>query len=260
MHQYHSLFLGAGRLAQFFFQQQAPDGWGIVSRTPGPLTNICGDLMVLPLHTWPPVKQIIIALSPNNSSPQAYAHLYLNLLPRILSQLQYQRIVLISSTRVYAAEEQAWITENSPLSTTDSAALFLQAGERAVQHWSFNSFAIIRASGLYDTIQPPPDSWVHNDRWANRLHYEDLARLVAFTLELNSPLQLIINGSDNAPFIPQKAAPLFTELRSSPNSTSTRPARSLKISNLLSRSLGFQYRHTSVINAYKEKTLFIKQS
>lgn len=216
--------------------------------------------MTLPLDTWPAVKQIVIALSPNDSSVEAYSHLYKNLLPRILSQLRYQRVIFISSTRVYGAQEHTWVTENSSLSTTDPGALLLQAGERAVQSLSFNNFAIIRASGLYDTLQPPPESWSQNNRWANRLHYEDLARLVQFIIGLDSPLQLIVNASDNSPFIPQDLAPLFVKLRSAADPVSTRPLKNVKISNLLSRSLGFEYLYPSVINAYKQNTTLMTHS
>lgn len=258
MRNYHALFLGAGRLAEFFFQAHDPSGWGRIRRTPGPLINICGDLRTLPVASWPPVHTVVIALTPQRSSTESYCELYEQLIPKLLEQLRYQRVIFISSTRVYhPTQPSVWVDEQSPLSCNDRAAVALLNAERAVRAHSFNNFAIIRPSGLYDTSRPPPASWAENHCWANRVHYTDLARLLDLIVQNTSAGQLIVNASDDTPFIPAHYAGNFNEWRPAITHQSQRPARDLKISNLLSRSLGFSYTYPSILAAYTQNSQFI---
>lgn len=252
MASYHSLFLGAGRLAQYFFQQHCPQGWGIVRRTPGPLINLCGDLNSFNLKSWEPVNLVVIALTPNSGTQAAYDDLYYGLIPKILTELRYQRVIFISSTRVYAESYRSWVDEGAELSSEWGARALLFA-EQLVRQESFSEHIIIRASGLYGTSQPPPSSWSQNDRWANRLHYIDLARLLHFCIGLPGPVQLTVNATDHHPFIPSQIAPLFSKLSETPVRSQPRPLKNHKISNLLSRSLGFSYLYPSVIQAYHKE-------
>lgn len=258
---YQHFFLGAGRLAETFFEQNCPEPWGRVRRTPTPLANIIGDLRTLPIHTWPQAGVVIIALTPQESSEAGYRALYEELIPQILQKIQCQRVIFISSTRVYQqAPQHEWITENSPVNNDDYGARSLLVAERAVREMSFSDHVIIRASGLYHTLNPPSQSWEKNERWANRITYHDLARLLSLVVSLEPSQQLVINATDDTPFIPAKLAALFRELRSAPSFSASRPQRSSKVSNLLMHSLGFKCTYPSVLKAYRDTSDYLKTS
>lgn len=251
MTDYYSLFIGAGTLATYFFHEHCHQGWGIVRRTAGPLINICADIQDLDLKDFKPLKTLVIALSPDSHDLQSYQHTYLHLLPLLLSSLTYERVIFISSTRVYAQElHSLWLNEDSNLHESDPWVSCLLSAERAVQFYGFRDFVILRPSGLYESLSPPPSSWLDNTHWANRIHYEDLARLLKLAIERPKPCRLVMNASDDHPFIPQKIVPLFKDLRPSAP-MKTRPSRNAKISNLLTHSLGFSYRYPSILDAYK---------
>jgi nucleoside-diphosphate-sugar epimerase len=221
---------------------------------------MCLDLRHINLHSLPDVHTVVISLSPDSSSLSDYQSLYQHLIPSILKQLNYQRAIMISSTRVYCRHQpNLWADENSTTTTLDLHAAAILAAERAVIAHSFKSFAIIRPSGLYETSAPPPASWLSQTHWANRVHYHDLARFLSFIINShNIPAQLTVNLSDEHPFIPQKIAPFFKTLRPETLPIRLRNPSSIKISNLLSKSLGFEYQYPSALTAYIKNTNFIK--
>lgn len=121
-------------------------------------------------------------------------------------------VIMVSSTRVYAEDAGGWIDEDSPLATADPAALAIVHAEQRLLE-SGLPVCVVRSAGLYggDSAQllrrvaegelcpaAPP-------RYANRVHRDDLAGLLAHLLrawEQGAEVPRVINAVDDAP-VPQ---------------------------------------------------------
>lgn len=117
-------------------------------------------------------------------------------------------VVMVSSTRVFAERDGGWVTETSPLTTEDAAAVAIQQGEDIALSAPCHS-TILRASGLYGELPGMLVERVRSgafssdpDRISNRIHREDLAAIAAEVLSkmaagITTPPILI--ASDNEP-------------------------------------------------------------
>jgi len=116
--------------------------------------------------------------------------------------------VMVSSTRVFAERDGGWVTETSPLTTDDAAAVAIQEGEDIVLSAPCTS-TVLRASGLYGELPGMLVERVRRgafsqdpDRISNRIHRVDLASIAA-TVLLNMAAGVatppIMIASDDAP-------------------------------------------------------------
>lgn len=120
-----------------------------------------------------------------------------------------RRIIMASSTRVYAETDGGRVDENSPLSTSDQRArAIIDAEQQLLQGHSPAS--IIRFGGIYGApggrlvrkvldgrISPPTPV-----RYTNRIHRDDCAGFIAHLLlraQAGDPLLPIYNGVDDYP-------------------------------------------------------------
>jgi len=100
-----------------------------------------------------------------------------------------QRVFFVSSTRVYAESEGAWVDEDSALASADPAAAMLVAAEQRLQD-SGLPLSLLRCAGLYGgdstfllrrvatgSVCPPQP--LH---YSNRMHRDDVGRCIAFLL------------------------------------------------------------------------------
>ncbi|AQA19238.1 hypothetical protein BST95_14290 [Halioglobus japonicus] len=120
-----------------------------------------------------------------------------------------KRIIMASSTRVYAEQNGAWVDEKSELSDTDPRAIAIATAE---DHFLTAGLpaSIVRFGGLYGGPGPRliervltgnanASSPIH---YTNRVHRDDAAGFLAhlFTLaHTGAPLLSIYNGVDNEP-------------------------------------------------------------
>ena len=56
---------------------------------------------------------LVFCVAPDERSADAYRHLYVDGLQRLLAQCQFKRVVFVSSTAVYAQDAGEWIDEQS---------------------------------------------------------------------------------------------------------------------------------------------------
>ncbi|MFL1466513.1 NAD-dependent epimerase/dehydratase family protein [Marinobacter sp. DUT-3] len=172
--------------AEVFGLRRTPD------RIPNGIQPLGADLMqadqvnaVIPSR----LDAVIYCLTPSNYDEQGYRDAYVTGLKNLLGSLSgqaLQRLIFISSTSVYAQDDDAWVDESSPTEPERSSGQAILAGERLALDSGFPA-TIVRFSGIYgpsrrrfleavvagnmDPASPGP--------FSNRIHEVDAAAIVA---------------------------------------------------------------------------------
>lgn len=166
-----------------------------LSRNPSPLpeeiTGIAADLMqadrlvkVLPEH----LDILIYCLTPGRYDEQGYRDAYVTGLNNLLGALNgpLKRLIFISSTSVYAQDDDSWVDETSETRPARFSGQQILAGEQVALD-SGHPATIVRFSGIYGPGrrrfleevlegQMAPQSPAP---FSNRIHEEDAAAAVA---------------------------------------------------------------------------------
>ncbi|MFT0849959.1 NAD-dependent epimerase/dehydratase family protein [Achromobacter sp. F4_2707] len=211
------------------------------------------------------VTHILYAPAPGSRTPEAYADVYADGLPRLLNALpmhtlaQLQRCVLVGSSAVWGPSE-AWVDENTPVQNTGFRAAALLSAEAALASMLPPKIGVaLRLSGLYGpgrsrllqglrqgTIQAPGG----HGHWANRIHIDDAARACAHLLTLPDPQPVYI-GTDSHPL---PTAELYDGIAriigASPPSRRSQPPSGKRLSNVRLRSSGWQPQWPSALEWY----------
>lgn len=169
---------------------------------------------------WPDVgaDRIVVALSAGERTPEGYRRAYVEPIKQLAASLAQwqqlpQRVVVVSSTRVYGADDGRELDENSPPEPSDWAGELLLEMEAAVAELPVPS-VVARLSGLYGPgrdwlrrqarkadVEPPA-----RNHWTNRIHIDDAAAaLVHLAFDVAKPEGCYL-VSDRQP------APLFEVL------------------------------------------------
>ncbi len=151
---------------------------------------------------------IIYSPTPGERTPDAYRRIFVDGLGNILSQVACGRLVFVSSTAVYGQDAGEWVDESSEtIPAGFNGEIMLQAEQLAQRH--ANTCAV-RLSGIYGPGRTRLiDRSLSNDqkatlanRWTNRIHVDDAAKLLAWLVQQpQCPATML--GTDGAP------APLF---------------------------------------------------
>lgn len=135
---------------------------------------------------------VIYCLTPSSYDEQGYQDAYINGLNNLLHTLSgqtLQRLIFISSTSVYAQDDDSWVDESSPTNPSRFSGHTILAGEKVALDSGFPT-TIVRFSGIYgpsrrrfldavvagnmDPVSPGP--------FSNRIHEADAAAVVAHLL------------------------------------------------------------------------------
>lgn len=149
---------------------------------------------------WPDVGAdvIVVALSAQERTLDAYRAAYLAPIEQLAQSLtnwakQPEKIVVVSSTRVFGVEDGSLITDAKIAETDDEFGQMLIAMEHEVQNLPVPS-TVVRLSGIYG----PGRDWlkrsalaaneegIHKNNWTNRIHIDDAAAAIVFLLQLNT--------------------------------------------------------------------------
>lgn len=161
------------------------------SGLPEEITGIAADLMqpehlrnALPEH----LDLVIYCLTPSSYDQQGYRDAYVTGLNHLLQALNnpLKRLIFISSTSVYAQDDDSWVDETSETRPARFSGQQILAGEQTALD-SGQPATIVRFSGIYgptrkrfleevmegrmDPLPPAP--------FSNRIHEEDAAAAVA---------------------------------------------------------------------------------
>lgn len=216
-------------------------------------------------------EQIIVTISPDTRSNEAYKKAYPDVARTLHARFPDARILLVSSTTVYGQVGGDEISEESPTTgDTFSAARILEA-EQTVLDQSRNG-VVVRASGIYGpgritTISKLAHvelSEEDRDLWTNRIHRDDLARVLAHLVEQPQKSGIYLATDPNPATLGQirdfvRAHPNHMRLTPPPSSRRARSRKSRKMhpKRLLSEGFVFEYEsfregYEPILNALEE--------
>ena len=162
------------------------------------------------LDALPPNLDFVFhATSPDGSTDSAYRAAYVEGLRNLLRVLadrreKLRRIILVSSTGVYAQRRGEWVDETSPAEPDRHAGRRLLEGEQIALSGPFPA-TVLRAGGIYGpgragTIERAMNT-VPGDgppSYSNRIHRDDLAGALRHLMLLPDPEPLYL-GVDHEP-------------------------------------------------------------
>lgn len=166
------------------------------------------------LSALPEVDAVVYAAAADRTTEDAYRSAYVDGVRHLLAapgmqQHPPRRLLFVSSTAVYAQNGGEWIDESSAAEATHFRALLLREGEALVRSATSSRTAttVLRLAGIYGpgrtrlidlvrsgraTYPPGPP------RYANRIHRDDAAGVLAHLLGQPQPAPLYL-GVDDAP-------------------------------------------------------------
>ena len=155
------------------------------------------------------VDLVVFTASPDRGDEQAYRAVYLDGLATLLATPAcsgLRRLVLASSTAVYAQDDGGRVDENSQAAPTRYNGVVLLEAERLAQDNTAATVVVARLGGIYG---PGPGAFLRSvavgelhlpDRpvWTNRVQVDDAARALLHLAELPQPAALY-NVVDDTP-------------------------------------------------------------
>lgn len=197
----HILFIGYGKTSQRVAKLLFEQGHQITTISQSPKTDkyanhLIQDVHQLDLSGMAPVDAVYVLLSPSESTVEAYQQTYVNTVQPIIRALKHhsiQRIIVVSSTRVYGENSGERVDDETLPNPIDVQGRLLLQMEQLYQTAFSAECVIIRPTGIYsgssarmqklaETTKSYP-----NIHWSNRIHIEDLSRFLKFMLHVEHP-------------------------------------------------------------------------
>lgn len=197
----HILFIGYGKTSRRVAKQLFEQGHQISTISSSPktdsfATHLIQDVHQLDLTTVAPIDWVYVLLSPKQSTFEGYQQTYLDSVQPIVTALKQhplQRIVVVSSTRVYGQNSGERVDDDTSLQPNDVQGKILYQMEQAYLVAYPEQCMIIRPSGIYGAsaarMQKMAVSMMTypNLHWSNRIHIEDLSRFLSQMIHVEHP-------------------------------------------------------------------------
>ena len=157
-----------------------------------------------------PFDFVVFAAAPAAGTEEAYEQAYIHALSRVLEAASNRRppkrVLLTSSTSVYAQSDGGWVDESSPTHPSSFRGTIVLQAEEILRH-SGSSFSILRLGGIYgpertslldrvlagEAVLTPGSS-----RYTNRIHRDDAASALLHLLELDPCAEVYVGGGRRA--------------------------------------------------------------
>ena len=208
----HILFIGYGKTSQRVAKQLFQQGHQITTISQSPktdefATHLIQDVHQLNLTQIKPIDWVYVLLSPSQSSIEGYQQTYIDSVAPIVAALKQhpiQKIVVVSSTRVYGENKGERIDDASCIQPVDEQGRLLRQMEQLYQQAFPKQCIITRPTGIYGTsiarmIKLAESTQTYaNIHWSNRIHIDDLARFLAHLIHVEHLKNLYI-VSNNQP-------------------------------------------------------------
>lgn len=208
---------------------------------------------------------VVVTPTPQSYDPAGYQAGFAGVAKTLASQewiARCRRVIWVSSTRVYRESEGGWVDEHSPLNLDEAQASAMIAGEAAIRRAA--TATVIRPAGVYGD---PAGMLMRRVRageggpagalYGNRIHREDLARLIVHCLERDAagqsvPPTLVGADHDQAPIhqIEDWLAARLNVTLSRQTSTGTARANR-RCRNTLLEKIGFQLSYPTWREGYE---------
>lgn len=194
----HILFIGYGKTSWRVAKQLFEQGHQITTISQSAkmdeyATHLIQDVHQLNLAHIPPIDWVYVLLSPNESTPEAYQRVYVDSVQPIskaLKQHPVQKVVVVSSTRVYGENHGERIDDEAETKPNDEQGRLLLKMEQLWQQAYPSASIIIRPTGIYGTSVArmlklaEKTKTYPNLHWSNRIHIDDLANFLAHLLHV----------------------------------------------------------------------------
>lgn len=205
----HIVFIGYGKTSQRVAKQLFAQGHQISTISRSPKTDAFAqhyvqDVHALDLSQLAPIDWVYILLSPDQSSVEGYQQTYVDSVKPMVTALAshpVQKVVVVSSTRVYGENAGQVIDDDSPIQPSDAQGHLLRETELRWQKAYPEQSIVIRPSGIYgDSVarmcKLAQNTTVYpNTHWSNRIHVDDLADFLAYLMQLqqHQPSYIVSN-------------------------------------------------------------------
>jgi nucleoside-diphosphate-sugar epimerase len=167
------------------------------------------DVVARALADVPPVDAVVVTVSADGRSPDAYRRAYVDAPRRLLRTLAVRgdspaRVVATSSSAVWGQGGGAWVDESSPTAPTSATGRVLVEAERALAAGPFPT-VVLRLTGIYgpgrtrllEQVRRGEAAIPEGTSHTNRIHRDDAAGAIAHVLGLSSPARLYAVTDDD---------------------------------------------------------------
>lgn len=194
----HILFIGYGKTSQRVAKHLFGHGHQIstISRSPKAAdgaNHLIQDIHSVDLSELSPIDAVYVLLTPADASVEAYQHCFVDSIAPLQAALAHhpiQRVIVVSSTRVYGENHGQVVDDETIPSPIDAQGQVLLRMEQAWQTAYPEQCIIVRPSGIYGTsiarmikLAQSKQSYP-NIHWSNRIHIDDLAAFLASLLHV----------------------------------------------------------------------------
>lgn len=203
------LILGCGQIGHALAEQLAQDTYNndqaqhqitCVSRSAKTFSHdniqhLAQDLQDLDLSHQPSFDWVYVIVSPDERNVDAYQQVFIDTARPVFQELQHhpvQKVIFISSTRVYGEDQGRWINDESIPNTDDSIGQTLVAAEQLWSAYWQEKLTIIRPSGLYREHseflkkKALESEKLFTNHWTNRIHRADLVGFLQYLMTLEN--------------------------------------------------------------------------
>jgi len=271
------LIAGCGDVGNRLAERLLPAGWTVyglrrqVAALAAGIRPLPGDLQAERCPpAWPPraLDYLVYCAAASQSDEAGYRAAYVEGLGHVLGWLAQhgqrpKRLLFVSSSSVYAQQGGEWIDEDSPAEAAGFSGRVLREAEQLALGSGMPA-SVVRLTGIYG----PGREWLLNQvrqgyrvvaeppLYANRIHAEDAAGLLAFLLQADArgvALDDCYLGVDDAP---APLAEVLAWLRDYLGVTewaaeaTVRRAGSKRCSNARARALGWAPQYPSYREGY----------
>jgi nucleoside-diphosphate-sugar epimerase len=273
-----ALIAGCGyvgtELARTLLAEGAEEVWGLrrsVGTMPEGARAIVADLSRVDTLTALPagLDVVFYAVGADGHTPEQYESAYVTGLANLWSALRAagappRRLIVVTSTAVYAQNDGEWVDESSPTEPREFSGRTLLRSE-ALARTLATEVVIVRFGGIYgpgrtrfvDTVRNGTATLGSGPEYTNRIHRLDCAGVLAHVARLVSPAPTYI-GVDDEPADRRAVVEwLATRLgvtppTRAPDVSSGSAVRGKRCSNRLLRASGYNFRYPTFREGYAD--------
>lgn len=216
------------------------------------------------------VDTLVLAAGLKRDATEKYEELFLHgypgLINRIKAQPALRRIIMVSTTGVFAEQHGDWVDEQSPTGSSSTSSHYYAQAEKLVQASGVEAI-VARLSGIYgpdrirlirEVAEGRAVCYPQPPHYLNHLHADDAAGALAHLVQLEHPANLYI-VSDNEPADRNDVLHWLANRLQQPDpamagSTSERPARrsgNKRCSNQRLRAAGYHFHYPTYREGYE---------
>ena len=264
----HILFIGYGKTSTRVAKQLFQQGHQITTISQSPKTDVYANHLIQDVHQLnltqiKLIDWVYILLSPSQSTVEGYQQTYVDTVVPItnaLKQHPVQRIVVVSSTRVYGENAGECIDDESAIRPVDEQGRLLWKMEQLYQQAFPERCVVIRPTGIYGTsvarmIKLAESTKTYaNMHWSNRIHIDDLAHFLAQLIHVEHPEKSYI-CSNNQPIALHEIILWFQRQLNLPElvlQSQKQTGKRIYVTRM--KEMGFQLEHEDCFRDY-EKSL-----